>query len=623
MNKFSASSALSLSPACNGRIRVTLPSLLAAALLLVLATSAPGYAQDATAASSQTPPAKMIHVLRRATSLPDQSVDREQLKLRTMERPDLTPVNTGQGIVYVCDPGVATSTCNYLNTTVAGAYNGTFTNANATIYIMYGTTGLAQSLSAGGIVTYTQYVSALNAIEIKSPILTTALSSLSTYDAMPYGSGSVYINNPLAAAFGLESTANGFAGFDKNGNSCTLGSTGCYDSVITVTNDAGTPLYYDDLGGPEPMDAYDFYSTIEHETDEVLGTSSCISDPGSPGSLNDTYCDFYGIPTAAGTPSAVDLYRYSAPGALILDSSLSTTPGAYFSYDGGAHNDTIGVGGQPKYYNTLNQGDDYADYVSSTPDCGTNQAVQDGEGCPGEDQGLSILNDGGSEITILTAVGFSVPAPAAMLSASSILFPSTSVDTWSNSQQVTLSNTGTAPLSITSIVLSGANAGQFVFANNCGTSLAVGANCTIHGHFQPTTFGSAGASVVITDNASGSPQSISLSGKAAADTLPLTFSYSALNYGTTTVNTTSGSEGVTVTNTGNSTVTFSSIAITGTNASEFVFANSCGTSLAAGANCTIHGHFAPTASGPAVAAITITDSASNSPQSISLKGTGN
>jgi len=249
--------------------------------------------------------------------------------------------------------------------------------------------------------------------------------------------------------------------------------------------------------------------------------------------------------------------------------------------------------------------------------------VQDGEGCPGEDQGLSILNDGGSEITILTAVGFSVPAPAAMLSASSILFPSTSVDTWSNSQQVTLSNTGTAPLSITSIVLSGANAGQFVFANNCGTSLAVGANCTIHGHFQPTTFGSAGASVVITDNASGSPQSISLSGKAAADTLPLTFSYSALNYGTTTVNTTSGSEGVTVTNTGNSTVTFSSIAITGTNASEFVFANSCGTSLAAGANCTIHGHFAPTASGPAVAAITITDSASNSPQSISLKGTGN
>jgi hypothetical protein len=131
------------------------------------------------------------------------------------------------------------------------------------------------------------------------------------------------------------------------------------------------------------MDAYDFYATIEHETDEVLGTSSCISDPGSPGSLNDTYCDFYGIPTAAGTPSAVDLYRYSAPGALILDSSLSTTPGAYFSYDGGAHNDTIGVGGQPKYYNTLNQGDDYADYVSSTPDCGTNQAVQDGEGCPG------------------------------------------------------------------------------------------------------------------------------------------------------------------------------------------------------------------------------------------------
>jgi hypothetical protein len=166
-----------------------------------------------------------------------------------------------------------------------------------------------------------------------------------------------------------------------------------------VTNDPGTPLYYDNLGGPEPSGAYDFYTTVEHETDEVLGTSSCISTQGV--SLSDG-CDSFG----AGTPSAADLFRYSAPGALVLNSALSTAPGAYFSYDGGTTNGAIGVGGSPKYYNTLNNGNDYSDYVSSSPDCGTNQAVQDAEGCPGEDAGLNILNDGGSEIKILNAVGY-------------------------------------------------------------------------------------------------------------------------------------------------------------------------------------------------------------------------
>jgi len=51
-----------------------------------------------------------------------------------------------------------------------------------------------------------------------------------------------------------------------------------------------------------------------------------------------------------------------------------------------------------------------------------------------------------------------------------------------------------------------------VFANNCGPSLAVGASCTIHGHFAPTVAGAATAAVTIADNAAGSPQSIALSG---------------------------------------------------------------------------------------------------------------
>jgi hypothetical protein len=313
------------------------------------------------------------------------------------------------GITYTCDSSVAAATCNYLNTTVAAMYSSTFTDANANIYITYGSVGLAQSQTAFNVVSYSAYVAALTA-NASDALQASAVAALNTYDAGSYGSGNVSITASLAEALGLTGlTDNGVS--VGSASPCVLGTAGCYDAEVTVTNDSSTPLYYDNLGGTEPSDAYDFYATVEHETDEVLGTASCIDTGG--GVLSDG-CDSFG----PGTPSAVDLFRYSAPGSLILDSSLSTTPGAYFSYNGGATNGAVGVGGSSKFYNTLVNGDDYADYVSSSPDCGTNQAVQDAEGCPGEDKGLNILNDGGSEINILNAVGFNrvaaVPEPSSI-----------------------------------------------------------------------------------------------------------------------------------------------------------------------------------------------------------------
>jgi len=89
-------------------------------------------------------------------------------------------------------------------------------------------------------------------------------------------------------------------------------------------------------------------------------------------------------------PSAVDLFRYQAPGTLVLE---STTPGAYFSYDGGATNGADGA-----IYNTLANGNDYADF---TQNC---QFVQDADGCLGSTQ--YITTDGGAEVNILDAVGY-------------------------------------------------------------------------------------------------------------------------------------------------------------------------------------------------------------------------
>jgi hypothetical protein len=322
-------------------------------------------------------------------------------------------VNTGSGIVYTCDPSIATATCTYLNTTVAGYYNDTFTNANANIYITLGNTGLGESEYYFNFVTYSQYATAYGNIASKSAIQTSAASALSTYDATPYGSDYVWIQPSLAAALGIAGDVQGGGvgtglasqGITSSLSNCNLGSASCYNAIVTVTNSSDITLYYDNLGGTEPGDAYDFYAVVEHETDEVLGTSSCVSTQNNP--LSDA-CD--GSTGGTGTPSVVDLYRYSSAGHLVLDSSLSTTAGAYFSYNGGSTNGAKGVGGTSKFYNTLDNGEDYADYVASSPSCATDQAIQDATGCPGADGGLTILNDGGSEVNILTAVGYQVPA---------------------------------------------------------------------------------------------------------------------------------------------------------------------------------------------------------------------
>jgi subtilase family serine protease len=208
------------------------------------------------------------------------------------------------------------------------------------------------------------------------------------------------------------------------------------------------------------------------------------------------------------------------------------------------------------------------------------------------------------------------------LSATSLAYGNQAINTLSASQTVTLTNTGSSTLTISSIVVGGANPSQYGFANSCGSTLAAGANCTIHGHFAPTSTGSKPASITITDNAANSPQTISLSGTGVNAPPTASLSVTSLAYGSQAINTISASQTVTLTNTGSSTLTISSIVVGGANPSQYAFANSCGSTLAAGANCTIHGHFAPTSLGSKPASISITDNASNSPQTITLSGTG-
>ncbi|MGB8128541.1 MAG: choice-of-anchor D domain-containing protein [Candidatus Angelobacter sp.] len=204
-------------------------------------------------------------------------------------------------------------------------------------------------------------------------------------------------------------------------------------------------------------------------------------------------------------------------------------------------------------------------------------------------------------------------APTAILSPTGLNFGNQQVGTTSGAQTVTLSNTGTAPLAIASIAASG----DFAQTNNCGTSLAVGVNCTITVTFTPTAIGSRSGIVSMTDNATGSPQTVSLSGTGTAPVVSLSPTSRSWSQH---VDTTSAPGTFTLSNTGNGPLTITGFAIDGPDFT--LFNNTCGSTLAAGASCTFQVSFTPGFVGIETGSVTVSDNAAGSPQSVSLNGTG-
>lgn len=191
----------------------------------------------------------------------------------------------------------------------------------------------------------------------------------------------------------------------------------------------------------------------------------------------------------------------------------------------------------------------------------------------------------------------------------------------SNAQTVVVTNGLGATLSISSIALAGTDAGDFSIKSGCGTTLLTGAHCTITVTFKPTIGGTRTASLVITDNASGSPQTVQLSGVGLA----IKLSPTALKFGTVKVGQTSSPLTVMATNISPVAVTITSpgITIAGAAAADYSQTNNCGTSISAGQSCTLTVKFTPTKTGARNATLQINDNGGGSPQKASLSGTGN
>jgi hypothetical protein len=169
---------------------------------------------------------------------------------------------------------------------------------------------------------------------------------------------------------------------------------------------------------------------------------------------------------------------------------------------------------------------------------------------------------------------------------------------------------GSAPLALSSITITG----DFAETDTCGSNVPATGNCTISVTFTPRAVGPRSGSVLVQDDAAGSPHTINLSGD--GDGVVVSLAPVSLTFRGQPVGTSSAAQAAVLTNTGNATLNINSIQVTG----DFSQTNNCPAALAPTSSCTMNITFTPTASGIRNGTLTINDNAQGSPQIVSLIG---
>jgi parallel beta-helix repeat protein len=229
------------------------------------------------------------------------------------------------------------------------------------------------------------------------------------------------------------------------------------------------------------------------------------------------------------------------------------------------------------------------------------------------------ITDGGgnSGITPTQCNGWPAPVyppyPASGVTAtpSALSFGSVATGTTSAAQTVTVSNPTNSAASVSSISVSG----DYTQTNTCGSSIAANGTCTVSVKFAPTATGTRTGSLTV--NAGGVTNTVSLAGTGTAPGPVLNAAPASLSFPRTIVGSTAAAQSVTVTNSGTSSATVSSVGVTG----DFSQTNNC-TSIAVGGSCTVTVTFKPTAAGSRAGTLTVTSNANNSPTTATLSGSG-
>ena len=203
------------------------------------------------------------------------------------------------------------------------------------------------------------------------------------------------------------------------------------------------------------------------------------------------------------------------------------------------------------------------------------------------------------------------PSTGVTVAPSALSFGSVATGTTSAPQTVTVSNPTNSAAPVSSISVSG----DYAQSNNCGSSIAANGSCTVSVTFTPTAAGTRTGTLTV--NAGGVTNTVSLTGTGTAPGPVLTASPASLSFAGTVVGSTAAAQTVTVTNSGTTSATVSSVAVTG----DFNQTNNC-TSIAVGGSCAVTVTFKPTAGGTRTGTLTVTSNANNSPTTVALSGVG-
>ncbi len=226
---------------------------------------------------------------------------------------------------------------------------------------------------------------------------------------------------------------------------------------------------------------------------------------------------------------------------------------------------------------------------------------------------LSIVDGDGNHTVALSGSGAGGQLTA---SAGTIQFPDASVNSTGAARTVTVTNSGTAPIAVNAVTLTG----DFRESDTCaGATLQVGESCSLSLTFMPAGTGARAGLLTVTGSSGGTASSsanVVLSGTGVG-AFHVVLLPQALDFSTVPVGSASPVQNVTISNTG--IVTGDLGAITAT--SEFVLkANTCGAVLPPKTGCTVSVVFTPSAPGVRTGTLSVSDDEGT--QTASLRGTG-
>jgi hypothetical protein len=228
---------------------------------------------------------------------------------------------------------------------------------------------------------------------------------------------------------------------------------------------------------------------------------------------------------------------------------------------------------------------------------------------------------GGSSTVALSGTGNAVAQPTIALSANAIDFGALVAGTASPTKSITVSNSGQATLTFSSIAIGGANAGVFTLGGTCSTATPIpaGGSCTATVTANASANGAFSGNLALASNASNGAVSVPLTGTVAAAAPAVTASPSAVAFGTQTIGAPAATQTVTLSNKGNVALALNGVAVSGAS-TVTIAGNTCGTTLAVGANCTVTLAFLPSTAGAAAATLAVTSNAA--PLQVTISGTG-